>query len=52
MVNSKSICWGEYVPCMREESSYKIFVGKPGEGGLGRLRLGWEDNIKKYFKEI
>jgi hypothetical protein len=29
-------------------NTYRIFVGKP----LGKLRMWWENNIKKKHKEI
>jgi len=35
------------------KSVYRVLVGKPeGERPLGRLRRGWEDNIKMDFQEV
>jgi hypothetical protein len=36
-----------------ERSAYNILVGRPeGRRPLGRLRRGWEDNIKMDLREI
>jgi hypothetical protein len=40
---------GTYV---ENRNAYGVFVGKPeGKRPLGRLRRGWEENIKKYLNK-
>jgi len=41
-----STFWGE-------RSVYRVLVGKPeGKRTFGRLRLRWEDNIKRDLQEV
>jgi hypothetical protein len=36
-----------------KRNAYRVLVGKiEGEGSLGRLRTGWENNIKMGLEEI
>jgi len=36
-----------------KRNAYRVLVGKTeGEGSLGRLMTGWEDNIKMGLEEI
>jgi hypothetical protein len=35
------------------KDAYRVLMGRPeGKRKRGRLRLRWEDNIKKYLQEV
>ena len=45
--------WAGDVARMEEDSTFKIFTGKPtGRKPLGRPSFRWEDSIKRDLKEI
>jgi hypothetical protein len=48
MIKLRRVRWEGHVARMRgNTNAYMILVGKPeGKRPLGRLRRGWEDNIK------
>jgi hypothetical protein len=54
MIKSRRMRWAGYVACMGANmNAYRVSVGRPeGKRPLGRLRLGWEDNIKMYLRDI
>ena len=34
------------------KGTYRVFVGKPQERTLARLRNRWQENIKMYLQEV
>ena len=54
MIKSRRLRWVYHVARLEESrSAFKILTGTyAGKRTLGRLRRGWEDNIRMYLKEI
>jgi hypothetical protein len=54
VTKSRRMRWALHVARMGEgRGVYRVLVGKPeGKGPLGRLRRGWEDNIKMDVQEV
>ena len=53
-IKSRGLRWVDHVARLEESrSAFKILTGTyAGKRTLGRLRRGWEDNIRMYLKEI
>ena len=54
VIKSRRLRWAGHVARMEERrGAYRALVGKPGgRRPLGRLRRGWEDNIKMGLREL
>jgi hypothetical protein len=53
VIKARRMRWAGHVERMGEvRGAYNILVGKPEGRPLGRPRRRWENNIKKYLREI
>jgi len=54
VIKSRRMRWAGHVARMVERRGvYRVLMGKPeGKRPLGRLRHGWEDNIKMDLQEV
>jgi hypothetical protein len=54
VVKSRIMRWAGHLARMGEgRGVHRVLVGKPeGRRTLGRPRLRWEDNIKRYLQEV
>jgi hypothetical protein len=53
-IKSRRMRWARHVEQMGERrNTYEILAGKPeGKSSIGRPSCRWEDNTKRYIREI